>query len=361
MSASPPVQRRILFVDDDVAYLDAIGTFFTDWSKGAWMVLTAENAGKALGLLQDQEIHMVVIDLRMPVVDGVQFLSLLGRKHPGVPKAVLTGFANDAERDVCLSHGADLFLEKPRNKDGFEILFTMLSELVNVSSQQGFRGVLPRAGLPEVIQMECLSRHSLVLEVGSATEKGEIHIREGDIIHAQVGLRAGEEAFNRILSWQGGEFALKPFTEPAARTIDGQWEFLLMEAARVRDEAAESPAPTEIVAAVEAAPSPGWDAYGETEQSIPAAAPGPTGELFPPQIEELLICTPEGDLLYEWQCPNAEKRVTFLAFVAEKSRQLALGLPLGKFERLELAGEGTRLIAHSNAERRFLVRSTSKR
>lgn len=361
MAAPTTAQRRILFVDDDTAYLEAIGGFFTDWGRGAWSVLTAENAGKALGLLQEHEVHAVVFDLKMPVVDGVQLLSLLNRKHPRVAKAVLTGFASDAERAVCLSQGADLFLEKPRDREGFEILFAMLNELVTVSDAEGFRGVLSRAGLPEVIQMECLSRHSLVLEVSSAAGTGEISICEGDIVHAQAGELSGEAAFNRILSWKGGEFSLKPFAEPPAHTIDGQWEFLLMEAARVRDEAVEAAeAPVEPPPAGAETPPTGWDTFVPGE-----AAPEPSGaaispELFPPQIEEMLVCTPEGDLLYEWQSPNAEKRLTFLAFIAEKSRQLSLGLPLGKFDRIELSAERTRLIAQSNTERRFLVRSTRR-
>src|SRR6185503_9744371 len=67
--------------------------------------------------------------------------------------------------------------------------------------------------------------------------QGSIFVEEGHIVHAQIGDRTGEEGFNQLLSLSGGHFSLKPFTEPSARTISGPWEFLVMEAARQRDEA----------------------------------------------------------------------------------------------------------------------------
>ena len=51
----------------------------------------------------------------------------------------------------------------------------------------------------------------------------------------------GEKAFQKILCITGGSFQLLPFEAPAQRSVAGPWEFLLMEAARVRDETASQP------------------------------------------------------------------------------------------------------------------------
>ncbi|MGO9588014.1 MAG: DUF4388 domain-containing protein [Limisphaerales bacterium] len=48
----------------------------------------------------------------------------------------------------------------------------------------------------------------------------------------------GAKALCRLLSLADGEFHLQPFKRPPERTIHGQWEFLLMEAARIHDEEA---------------------------------------------------------------------------------------------------------------------------
>jgi len=47
----------------------------------------------------------------------------------------------------------------------------------------------------------------------------------------------GEQALYRLLSMGNGEFRLQPFKNPPVRTIEGSWEYLLMEAARASDEA----------------------------------------------------------------------------------------------------------------------------
>ncbi|HEY1490514.1 MAG TPA: DUF4388 domain-containing protein, partial [Verrucomicrobiae bacterium] len=51
-----------------------------------------------------------------------------------------------------------------------------------------------------------------------------------------MGTLAGEKAFNRLLSLKGGEFHLKPFEAPPQRTLHGNWEVLVLEAARNTDE-----------------------------------------------------------------------------------------------------------------------------
>lgn len=351
--------RRILFVDDERAFLDMVGLAFGAWSKGEWQVLTADNAGRALSLLQEQKIDLVVIDLQMPVVDGVQFLSLLHRKHPGLSKAVLSGFLGESQRATALAQGADLFLEKPRNQAGLESVFSMLNELGRMQRDAGFRGVLRQVGLQDIIQMECLSRHSVVLEITDSRATARIFVHEGDIVHAELEGATGEAAFNAILKLTGGEFKLKPWVDPGVRTIDGQWEFLLMEAARLSDEAIQTA--SDIAAKAEDERAGAWEEYTpESAERTPSPTSAPrrrprVEDPTPPGVDEMLICNTRGDLLYEWQSKNAETRITLLEFLQQKSRQLTLGLPLGAVRRFGSAAEGGRMVALLGAERTTLI------
>src|SRR6185503_15561938 len=102
----------------------------------------------------------------MPVVDGMQFLSLLNRKNPNVFKAVLTADTSEMHRTVCMSRGAELFLGKPQAEAEWQAIFTSLDAVGRFQPQdQGFRGVLRRVGLQDVLQMECLSRNSALPEL----------------------------------------------------------------------------------------------------------------------------------------------------------------------------------------------------
>jgi hypothetical protein len=92
----------------------------------------------------------------------------------------------------------------------------------------------------------------------------------------------------------------------------------------------------------------------------PGSQPRPAAdETLKPQIEELLICSIQGDVLYQWQCRDPNQRISFLEFLSKKAGQLAQGLPLGAFERLEVQGAETRLVAQIQTDRALLVRSRS--
>lgn len=311
------------------------------WGKGALDILTAQTAGSALALLQNEALDLVVIDVCMPVVDGLQFLSILNRRHPSLQKVVLTGFATDAYRAACLSAGAELFLEKPRTSAGMESIFTTLDELSRWKPEPGFRGVLRRVGLIDIIQMECLGRSSSLLAIASPTVSGRIYIQDGFIIHAECGELKGEPAFKQLIALASGDFKLNPFVDPPEKTIEGSWEGLLMDAAQARDEAAES-------APKHADHPPLPEAEPEQAEEKPAA---------PVAIDELMICSEAGDIFHSWQCPNSDLRVSFLEFLSQKARLLVNVLPMGTFDRAEFLGTNARLVAQLSQGRGIVLRT----
>src|SRR5436190_1510826 len=84
----------------------------------------------------------------------------------------LAGDATEEYRARCLSNGAELFLEKPRDQGGWQSIHATLHELAKFQPEEGFRGVLRRVGLQDVLQMECLARHSVLLRVQAGNVQG---------------------------------------------------------------------------------------------------------------------------------------------------------------------------------------------
>jgi HEAT repeat protein/CheY-like chemotaxis protein len=235
---SDPKQHQILFVDDEDVFLETVRNLFVILSNNTWRVHCAASADQALAILKTNKIELAIVDIVMPVLDGAQFLRILQRRYPDLKKAILTGNATEENRSDCLANGADLFIEKPHSSEGLKSIFVMLDELITWTPQEGFQGLLRRVGLQDVIQMECLGRNSSILEAHNDQMRGRIYIENGGIIHATVGDVTGERALQQLLALAGGSFELLPFEPPPQRTIKGQWEFLLMEAARLRDETA---------------------------------------------------------------------------------------------------------------------------
>ena len=328
---TPAKQLQILFVDDDSVFLDTLRDLFKTWSKNTWRITTASSADQALEILKTGQFDLIVVDVNMPVLDGIQFLRILDRRFPDLKKAAITGLASEEKRSACLANGAELFIEKPRSAEGLKSIFVMLEELVTWKQQAGFQGMLRQVGLQDVIQMECLGRNSSILEINNRQLTGRIYIEDGRIVHAIAGEMRGEPAFQKLLSLAGGSFQLQHFEPPPERSIEGQWEFLLMEAARVRDETAG-----EKSAAEPDVPS---------EAPAPALAPDPASSAVAVRVAETLICGNQGRMLYQWHCTDANARLALLTEIGRQAARVGRMLSLGKFDRLEMQLPASRAVA----------------
>jgi CheY-like chemotaxis protein len=227
---------QVLLVDDSMAFLETAGDTFETLANGEWEVHRACGADQALNLVQERQIEVAVLDINMPMLDGVQLLGMLHRRYPEVKKVILTATSSEANRTHCLANGAELFLEKPIARDGMRFVFNLLNDLISWKQREGFAGTLRAVGLTDIIQIECLRRSSCLLEISAPHAKGEIYIESGVIIHAVSGSVSGQRALHRLLSLDNGQFHVYPYRHPLERSIYDSWECLLMESARVRDE-----------------------------------------------------------------------------------------------------------------------------
>src|SRR5580692_5566432 len=77
MAIEPQNVKKVLLVDDNLQFLEMIERLMGTWSEGEWQIFLAQNSGKALLILQEHSIDLAVVDVQMPVVDGIQFLALM--------------------------------------------------------------------------------------------------------------------------------------------------------------------------------------------------------------------------------------------------------------------------------------------
>jgi two-component system KDP operon response regulator KdpE len=104
---------RILVVDDEVRIVNFLESKL---KASGYEVLTATNGIEGLEQVQAQEPDLVVLDLLMPKMDGLEMLKEL-RSFSGVPVIILTAMGEDADRIRGLKLGADDYLPKPFNPD----------------------------------------------------------------------------------------------------------------------------------------------------------------------------------------------------------------------------------------------------
>jgi DNA-binding NtrC family response regulator len=113
-----PTRPVILIVDDDKDTRDGLTRALSDTHE----VLAAESADRALGILNEREVDVLLSDLRMPGMDGLTLLQRARAQHPGLICILLTAYGNVETAVEAMKCGANDFLMKPVNLDHLDLL-----------------------------------------------------------------------------------------------------------------------------------------------------------------------------------------------------------------------------------------------
>ncbi len=102
---------NILICDDDKEIVDAVDIYL---SQEGYKVYKAYDGEEALKVISENEIHLLVIDVMMPVMDGIHAVLEL-RKTSSIPVIFLSAKTEDSDKILGLNVGADDYLSKPFN------------------------------------------------------------------------------------------------------------------------------------------------------------------------------------------------------------------------------------------------------
>lgn len=102
-------QAKILVVDDDVEIARAIAKLL---KKEGYDVLIAYNGLEALDMLSTESIHLIILDVMMPKLDGLS-TTMKVREKKNIPIIILSAKSEDTDKVLGLSMGADDYVTKP--------------------------------------------------------------------------------------------------------------------------------------------------------------------------------------------------------------------------------------------------------
>ncbi len=103
--------KNILVCDDDKEIVDAIEIYL---QQEGYHILKAYDGEQALEMLAGQEIHLLIIDVMMPKLDGIR-ATLKIREESSIPIIILSAKSEDADKILGLNIGADDYVTKPFN------------------------------------------------------------------------------------------------------------------------------------------------------------------------------------------------------------------------------------------------------
>jgi len=221
----------VLVVEDDVMFAKAVGRDLADHGFDVTTVHTVEDA---LVCFASGPFDVLLTDLRLGAQDGIDLLVALRDVSPSTRAVLMSGYATARDYHRAVELGATRVLCKP---------FTP-SELIQCirqaeECQSGFRGSVHGLSLIDMLQMFNFGRRSVTVSV-SGKYPGRLHLRDGQIVHAEHHTRSGEDAVRSILAMPAGMLSTSALPVSFATTVTRDFREVLLDALRDADEVAAS-------------------------------------------------------------------------------------------------------------------------
>ncbi len=175
--------RRILVVDDEAGARQVLAALL---EEEGYQVRTASDGYKALGVLQEWTCHVLLTDLRMPMLDGFSLIQKAREQHPGIMCVVMTAYGSVEKAVEAMKLGAEDFLTKPLDFDAVELVIervfarlAMLRELQELRAHKQekkrttrmFGNSAPMLSLHRMIEQIATSRATVLVTGESGTGK----------------------------------------------------------------------------------------------------------------------------------------------------------------------------------------------
>jgi len=227
--------KKILILNCDSRVVESLTDFLCEGSD-LFQIFTALIDDQTCAIIASEEIFLVVLFVEDCLEFPQQFLQKITVDYPQLKIILVLPPDNDQVRSAIPPHASLHILEKPYEPFS---LGHLIKELSQHKHNQGFTGTLKIVRIEDLIQMCCLSGATITILVNNEMRQGRIFIREGEIIHATYGESRGEEAFYTIMTWHNGAFETRDGVSDSVVTINANYQYLLLEAARRSDESSK--------------------------------------------------------------------------------------------------------------------------
>ena len=228
------MKQKVLIVDDEPELLLSISSGFEKDSR--FQLNTAHNGQEALDILAKTSMDLVVTDLRMPVMDGVELLAAMTEAFPKVPTIVMTAFGTPVIEQQLKKAGTLEVLEKPLDIEALEQAIHKALDL-HERRNDGLAGI----SLANFLQIVAMEQKTAALKVAHTNGKtGYLFFSEGKLIDATYDNLVSEEAVFEMLTWENVRLNMNKLSQPLPDPkIQSELMSLLLEAAHRKDTAIE--------------------------------------------------------------------------------------------------------------------------
>ncbi len=225
--------KKILFLNCDSRVVESMTGFLCEGSD-SYQIFAAVADDKTTAIIAGEDIFLVTLFVADESEFPRSFLQKISAEYPQLKIILILPPDNERLRAAVPAHSCLHILTHPYEPFA---LVHLIKELSSHKHSHGFTGTLKIVRIEDLIQMCCLSGATITIQVNNNLQQGRIFIREGDIVHALCGELQGEEAFYAIMTWRNGAFETLDGISDSNVSIKVNYQYLLLEAARLSDEA----------------------------------------------------------------------------------------------------------------------------
>jgi prepilin-type processing-associated H-X9-DG protein len=222
--------KRILLVDDEPNVVKSCARML---ELEGFAVEGVTGGKAALDLYRRESFDLVLTDLKMPDVDGLEVLTAVKRLNPNAAVVIFTAYGTKESVVEALRLGAREFLEKPLDT---KTLIATVRRILDQENDTTVRGDLRTMSLASIFQINCTELNQARLRIRHGGQEGNVYFADGNVVHAELGSQVAEEAIYEMLGWEDGDFELEMDVPAPRRTVTAGWSGLLLEGMRLLDE-----------------------------------------------------------------------------------------------------------------------------
>jgi DNA-binding response OmpR family regulator len=204
------------------------------------LVISAHNLAAARLNLQEYTVNFIILDINLPDGSGIDFIFDITIKNPDAKIVLMTTTPLPEYRYQAEAFGVLHFIAKPLDHKSLIALIQENRTLPPpIPDEEGtqFHVALSRLSVLDILQLKCLNNSSQVVSFKSQKHgTGRVHLRNGEIVHAETERSKGMPALSEIINWKGGHAEELPDSFAGEPSITGSWQSTLLFAAQAADE-----------------------------------------------------------------------------------------------------------------------------
>jgi DNA-binding response OmpR family regulator len=224
-------KQTILIVEDDEKLVELLIDAIESVDSG-YIIKTANNGKVGLDILVNEKVDLALLDIKMPIMSGVQVLTELHNRKLWIPIIILTAHNVKEFEEKLLEYGILDYLSKPLD---MAKLKKRIKEVMKNREQRDSISGMSLAAILQVLEME---QRTGVISIKTSNKKGKIFFRKGRVVDIVANGISAEEALGDLLdhSDKDKEIHIEYLEHRRTERINKSLTEILLEASRILDE-----------------------------------------------------------------------------------------------------------------------------